>query len=149
MSQCHHVLKSFKLFSACNQQSLCWFSVTVCKLDYFKKSWEGELPHPSHPPTVPVITAVDARHGTNQADKWSSLPDARSGERVSWWCQDREKITMLLALCEGNPPGTGGFPSQRASNVALWCPFAVSIRCWTNSWDVSDLRFHDTHVITL
>ena len=24
---------------------------------------------------------------------------------------------MLSALCEGNPPGTGGSPSQRASNV--------------------------------
>ena len=24
---------------------------------------------------------------------------------------------MLLALCEGNPPVIGGFPSQRASNA--------------------------------
>ena len=24
---------------------------------------------------------------------------------------------MLLVLCEGDPPVTGGFPSQRASNV--------------------------------
>ena len=26
----------------------------------------------------------------------------------------------LLALCEGNPPVTGGFPSQRASNAEHW-----------------------------
>ena len=26
-------------------------------------------------------------------------------------------ISALLALCEGNPPVTGGFPSQRASNA--------------------------------
>ena len=25
--------------------------------------------------------------------------------------------SLLLALCEGNPPVTGGFPSQRASNM--------------------------------
>ena len=25
----------------------------------------------------------------------------------------------LLALCEGNPPVTGGFPSQRASNAEV------------------------------
>ena len=27
----------------------------------------------------------------------------------------------LLALCEGNPPVTGGFLSQRASNAGRWC----------------------------
>ena len=27
----------------------------------------------------------------------------------------------LLVLCEGNPPVTGGFPSQRASNMKFWC----------------------------
>ena len=27
-----------------------------------------------------------------------------------------EACSPLLAICEGNPPGTGGFPSQSASN---------------------------------
>ena len=27
---------------------------------------------------------------------------------------------VLLALCEGNPPVTGGFPSQMASNSERW-----------------------------
>ena len=30
-----------------------------------------------------------------------------------------EMLSALLALCEGNPPGTGGFPSQRTSNADL------------------------------
>ena len=30
-----------------------------------------------------------------------------------------ETISALLALCEGNPPVTGGFPSQRYSNTAF------------------------------
>ena len=36
------------------------------------------------------------------------------------WCQDMEKLPTLLALCEGNPPVTGGFPSQRVSSGELW-----------------------------
>ena len=38
----------------------------------------------------------------------------------AWWGHDIETLSALLALCVGNPPVTGGFPSQRASNVELW-----------------------------
>ena len=37
--------------------------------------------------------------------------------------QRNHQSLLLLALCEGNPPVTGGFPSQRASiteNVFIW-----------------------------
>ena len=30
-----------------------------------------------------------------------------------WWCYQIETFSALLSLCEGNPPVTGGFPSQR------------------------------------
>ena len=30
-----------------------------------------------------------------------------------WWCHQMETFSALLACCEGNPPVTGGFPSQR------------------------------------
>ena len=40
---------------------------------------------------------------------------------VKWWCHDMEMICTLLAICEGNPPITGRFTSQRATNVELWC----------------------------
>ena len=32
---------------------------------------------------------------------------------VSWWRHQMETFSALLAHCEGNPPVTGGFPSQR------------------------------------
>ena len=32
--------------------------------------------------------------------------------RTTWW-REMETFSALLALCEGNPPATGGFPSQR------------------------------------
>ena len=34
-------------------------------------------------------------------------------EAVTWWRHQMETFSALLALCEGNPPVTGGFPSQR------------------------------------
>ena len=41
---------------------------------------------------------------------------------VSWWHHQTETLSSaLLALCEGNPPVTGGFPSPKASDAELWC----------------------------
>ena len=34
-------------------------------------------------------------------------------QRHTWWRHGMGKLFTLLALCEGNPPMTGGFPSQR------------------------------------
>ena len=38
----------------------------------------------------------------------------------SWCHHDMETLSALLALCEGNPLLSSGFPSQRASNAELW-----------------------------
>ena len=35
-------------------------------------------------------------------------------------------LSALLALCEGNPPVTGGFPSQRASDTGFDVYFDAS-----------------------
>ena len=35
------------------------------------------------------------------------------------WRHHMETLSALLALCEGNPPVTGGFPSQKASNTGF------------------------------
>ena len=40
---------------------------------------------------------------------------------ITWCCHYRERLSTLLALCEGNPLVTGGFPSQRTSDVQLKC----------------------------
>ena len=37
-----------------------------------------------------------------------------------------DALFALLTLWEGDPPVTGGFPSQRASNVKPWC----FLRCY-------------------
>ena len=38
-----------------------------------------------------------------------------------------ETFSVLMALCDGIPSVTGGFRSQRASYVDLWCFFVVSL----------------------
>ena len=35
-----------------------------------------------------------------------------------FWQQGKPQSSTLLTLCEGNPPVTGGFPTQRVSNVS-------------------------------
>ena len=51
-----------------------------------------------------------------------------------------ETFSALLALCEGNPPVTGGFASQRP--VTHWC--CAWTNRWTNNGDANDLRCHHT-----
>ena len=39
----------------------------------------------------------------------------------SWWRHVMETFPALLAFCEGNPPDTEGFHSERTINTELWC----------------------------
>ena len=66
----------------------------------------------------------------------------------SWWRYEMKTFSALLALCEGNPPATGGFPSQRpvTRSGALMFSFMFA---WTNVWannrNPGDLRRHGAH----
>ena len=53
-----------------------------------------------------------------------------------------ETFSMLLALCVGNSPVPGEFPSQRPVTRSLM--FSL-IWPWTNGWDTSDLLGHRTN----
>ena len=53
----------------------------------------------------------------------------------SWWYHNMEILSILLALCEGNPPVTGGFPSQKANNVEHWC--FLWFEMWWCSCDIT------------
>ena len=55
-------------------------------------------------------------------------------------------FSALLALCEGNPPVNGGFPSQRASNAAFDIFFDVSLYKQLNKLPCAgDWRRHGGH----
>ena len=46
---------------------------------------------------------------------------------VPWLCHDMETLSPLLALCEGNPLVTSGFPSQMARMESFDIFFVVSL----------------------
>ena len=56
------------------------------------------------------------------------------GTEQSWWRDQMETFSALLALCEGN--------LTKASDADLWC-FLWS--AWTNYRDAGDLRHHRAH----
>ena len=56
-----------------------------------------------------------------------------------------ETFSALLALCEGNPPVTGGFPSQRPVTRSFDVFFDLNIRLGANDRYAGDLRRHCAH----
>ena len=47
-----------------------------------------------------------------------------------WWHYQMETFSMLLALCDGNPPVTGGFPSQRPVTRRFDVFFDLCLNKW-------------------
>ena len=54
-------------------------------------------------------------------------------------------ISVLLALCTGNSPVTGEFPSQRPATRSFEVFFDAWINGWVNNGDAGDLRRHGAH----
>ena len=62
---------------------------------------------------------------------------------TTWWRHETQTFSAILALCAGNSPATGKFPSQRPVTRSL----DVSLTwAWTNGWvtnrDAGGLRRH-------
>ena len=76
----------------------------------------------------------------------SNIDKIYSGHLITWWHHQMEKFSALLALCEGNPPVTGGFPSEgQWHGVLMFSLICTWINGWANNWDAGDLRCHHTH----
>ena len=77
---------------------------------------------------------------------WLHASNGFENKVITWWRHQMETISALLALCEGNSPATGEFPSQSQRRGALMFFF---ICAWTNGWvnnrDAGDLRRHRAH----
>ena len=76
-----------------------------------------------------VITIVDVdvlklRHHTS-TDSADSLLTCSA-----WWCHQMETFSPSLALCEGNLPITGGFPSQRPVRGSFDVFFDLCLNTW-------------------
>ena len=51
---------------------------------------------------------------------------ADSNNLNAWWRPQMEMVSVLQALCEGDPPVTGGYPLQGASNARFDVFYDVS-----------------------
>ena len=102
--------------------------------------WPGDMaPNRRQAITKPMLTQYIA-HMCRQAsmcygniafdDAWATDVTKPSMHTIlaswnitTWWCHHMEALSTQLALCVGNPPVTGGFPSQRP---VMWT-FDVSL----------------------
>ena len=67
---------------------------------------------------------------------------------TSWWRHQMETFSAILALCAGNSPVTGEFPSQRpvtqSSDIFFGLLYAET-NGWINNRDAGGLRRHCAH----
>ena len=61
-----------------------------------------------------------------------------------WGRHQMVTFSALLALCAGNSPVTGEFPSQRPVTRSFEV-FCALIKCWVNNRAAGDLRRHRAH----
>ena len=67
-------------------------------------------------------------------------------DQYTWWHHQMETSSALLAICGGNSPVTGEFPTQRPVTQSL--KFSLScarINGWVSNCEAGDLRRHRTH----
>ena len=60
------------------------------------------------------------------------------------WRHQMEIFSALLALCEGNSPVAGNFPSQRPVTL-MFSLIGAWTYGWAYHWDAGDLRLHRAH----
>ena len=66
--------------------------------------------------------------------------------RTTWWRYEMETFSVLLALCAGNSPVTGEFPSQRPMTRSFDVFFDLRLnKRWVNNREAGDLRRHRAH----
>ena len=56
-----------------------------------------------------------------------------------------ETVFMLLAICAGNSPVNGEFPSQRPVMPSFDVFFHLFLNGWVDKGEAGDLRRHRTH----
>ena len=64
-----------------------------------------------------------------------------------WWRHPMEAVSALRALCEGNPPVTIGFPSQRTSNAGFDAFFDIILNKRLNKQSIR--QWFETSVCSL
>ena len=65
----------------------------------------------------------------------------------TWWRQQMETFSALLALCAGNSPVSGEFPTHKVQwrGSLMFSLISAWINGWVNNREAGDLRRHRTH----
>ena len=63
----------------------------------------------------------------------------------SWWRHQIETFSTLLAICAGNSPVTGAFPTQKPVTRSLDVFFDFRMNGWVNNGEAGDLGRHRAH----
>ena len=128
---CSYIISSCEFTAETDRSSgwQPWYSLEMLKL-VFNVPSEYQGCHPDDP-LVSVVRDSTQRYFTgNEVNIW--LSQCQRCKDNAWWCHQMETISALLALCAGNPPVTGKFPSQRPMTRSY---ILFSLICtWTNGW---------------
>ena len=69
-------------------------------------------------------------------------------ESKPWWRHEKATLSVLMALCNGNPP-VHRTPMKRASYLELLVMFSLMLtkpKCWTNKQFLRDLRLNCNNI---
>ena len=66
---------------------------------------------------------------------------------IAWWRHEVETLSELLALWEGNPPVTGGFPLQRAFDVFFDVSLNGTVNRQSCRWIETPWRSRDVTIM--
>ena len=113
----------------------CQHSIHETRTDVLRDTWKPCGTKIYVMPSLFMINCPSVHHRLAFCEKWP------------WWRYQMGIFSALLAVCAGNSPVTGEFPSQKASDAEVWC-FLCSVP-WINSWvnnrEAGDLRRHRAH----
>ena len=95
------------------------------------------------------------------SDRWTDVKCRSKTRQLDWphilfallalaFERMMETFPLLLALCEGKPPVTGRFPSQRPvsrqwEGALMYSLIYAWTNSWANNWEAGDLRCHHAH----
>ena len=87
--------------------------------------------------SLPIHVLISIKPWCHKGRPEYGIYDKYSNCRA-WWRHQMETFSVLLALCEGNSPVTGGFPSERSVTRSFDFLFDLhlnkqlnkQLRCW-------------------
>ena len=103
--------------------------------------------------TLVIFLNQDCMYGRNTISVYTWNAAVSRSQHVKydikdiWWCHQMETFSALLALCVGNSPVAGEFPSERPVMLSFDVYFDLRLnkRLSVDNREAGDLRRHRAH----